>query len=308
MNFERDMELAIKSDIDELMTDVFGANGYSINVAARLNYDDVKVTDTQYIPVDENNTGVLGHVNKEEEYIGQYAQGGVVGVTPNANQSPNYPEFDDLDEGDNYYYNKDERQYEVSNIVKEITGNGYKIDRLSVGVAIDNTEMTQNERDAIASMVAAAAGTEVENVAVYNTAFAISSIGDGTTWNKGDRFPTTPLDTYRNILLFVVIALGIILIGLLILSLFMSRSRKKKIRRRQEQALAAAQAAAAADVNSGGAEREMPQEYDFSIASLTEEAGKESRETILKREIAEFAQSSPEIVASIIRNLLREEN
>ena len=53
---------------------------------------------------------------------------------------------------------------------------------------------------------------------------------------------------------------------------------------------------------------EMPQEVDFNIASLTEEAGKESRETILKREIAEFAQSSPDIVASIIRNMLREES
>ena len=51
----------------------------------------------------------------------------------------------------------------------------------------------------------------------------------------------------------------------------------------------------------------VPEEIDFNIASLTEEAGKESRETILKREIADFTQNSPEIVAMIIKNMLREE-
>ena len=86
--------------------------------------------------------------------------------------------------------------------------------------------------------------------------------------------------------------------------------RKRKIRRRQEQALAAAQAAAAESSYSGAGATagETPQEVDFNIASLTEEAGKDSRETILKREIAEFANTNPEIVASIIKNLLRDEN
>ena len=85
--------------------------------------------------------------------------------------------------------------------------------------------------------------------------------------------------------------------------------RKRKIRRRQEQALAAAQAAASESSFSGAATMgEAPQEVDFNIASLTEEAGKDSRETILKREIAEFANTNPEIVASIIKNLLRDEN
>ena len=54
-------------------------------------------------------------------------------------------------------------------------------------------------------------------------------------------------------------------------------------------------------------EPQVPEEIDFNIASLTEEAGKESRETILKREIADFTQNSPEIVAMIIKNMLREE-
>ena len=152
-------------------------------------------------------------------------------------------------------------------------------------------------------MVANSAGTTRDKVTVYNTVFPVGNGNQGG--NSGVIINTSPVDSWRNALLMLVIALGVILVILLIVSLFMSKSRKKKIRRRQELALAAAQAAAENDLNR--AEREAPQEVDFNIASLTQEAGKESRETILKREIAEFARTSPEIVASIIRNMLRED-
>lgn len=307
LQFQHEMETAIKQSIDAMMTKIWGKNGYALNVSASLNFDDVEKTDTYYYPSGDGNTGVLNHDQYIKESINGAVAGGLVGVTPNGDQSPEYPTLDDLDEGEDFYYEKNERQFDVSNVITKIKGDGYKIDKLSVGVAINSAEMTQLERDYVASMVADAVGAEVDNVTVYNTPFALTGTG-GTTVGVGDEgIFTRPFDTYRNVLLIVVIALGIILIALLILSLCMSRSRKKKIRRRQEQALAAAQAAAAADVYNGGAEREMPQDIDFNIASLTEEAGKESRETILKREIADFAKTSPEIVASIIKNMLREE-
>ena len=307
LQFQHEMETAIKQSIDAMMTKIWGKNGYALNVSASLNFDDVEKTDTYYYPSGDGNTGVLNHDQYIKESINGAVAGGLVGVTPNGDQSPEYPTLDDLDEGEVFYSEKTERQFDVSNVITKIKGDGYKIDKLSVGVAINTAEMTQLERDYVASMVADAVGAEVDNVTVYNTPFALTGTG-GTTVGVGDEgIFTRPFDTYRNVLLIVVIALGIILIALLILSLCMSRSRKKKIRRRQEQALAAAQAAAAADVYNGGAEREMPQDIDFNIASLTEEAGKESRETILKREIADFAKTSPEIVASIIKNMLREE-
>lgn len=307
LKFQHEMEAAIKQNIDSMMTDIWGKNGYTLNVAATLNFDDVEKTDTYYYPSGDDNTGVLDRDKYHKEYIDGSAAGGLVGVTPNGDQSPEYPELDDLDENERYYYELNERQFDVSNVITKIKGDGYKIDKLSVGVCINTSEMTQLDRDYVASMVANAVGAEVDNVTVYNTVFALDGTG-GTTIGSGDRDRIiTPFDTYRNVMLIVVITLGVILIALLIISLCTSRSRKKKIRRRQEQAIAAAQAAAAADTYNGGGDREMPQEVDFNIASLTQEAGKESRETILKREIADFAKTSPEIVASIIKNMLRED-
>ncbi len=306
LKFQREMQAAIKDDLDEWLTKIYGENGYAINVSALLNYDQMTTSKDEYFPVDENNTGVTNHEIHVTEGGTLDANGNIVGVTPNADASPDYPTVEGLEDGQSYYYKKDELQYDVTNIKTEIIKDGYSIDNLSVAVMLNTNSLTQAEREAIQDLVANAAGTDVANVSVFNTTFALKNNG-GTTAN-GDflDITTRPVDTYRNMLLYIVVGLGILLILLLIISLFMSRSRKKKIRHRQEQALAAA-AAANAGAAPAAADQETPEEVDFNIASLTEEANKDSRETILKREIAEFSNTNPEIVASIIKNMLREE-
>ena len=306
--FQRDMQMAIKNALDDQLTKMYGENGYAINVSAILDFDPKRVVSTEYVPVDKNNTGVLEHKNEVETNTTLNNANGLVGTTPNADLSPDYPTVNGTDDGQTYYYKKNEEQYDVTNIKTTTERDGYKIEKLSVGVGINATNMTAAEKESIASMVAASAGTTVDNVSVHNTAFALTTNNGTNGIGSNNGVIITPTDKNRNLLIILVIVLGVVLIGLLIASLLMNRSRKMKIKRRQEQALAAAQAAAAEGGNRVGDSPEQPQEVDFNIASLTEEAGKESRETILKREIAEFAKSSPEIVASIISNMLREEN
>lgn len=303
MDFQRSMREALMSDLKGFLEPIYGANGYSVSIGAWLNYDAKKTESTEYIPIEGANTGVLEQEDKVNWYNSLNNTGGIPGVTTNGDQSPDYPTLDGLEDGQAYYYNKDQRQYDVSNIKTTIEKDGYEIDKLTVGVAVNTNSITEADRQAIESVVMNAVAAT--SVSVIATPFALPST-PGTSSNRG--IFTQPVDPYRNMLLFLVIALGVILIALLIISLCMGHSRKKKIRRRQEQALIAAQSAAE-DINSGiGMEREAPEEVDFNIASLTEEAGKDSRETILKREIAEFARTSPDIVASIIKNMLRDES
>lgn len=309
LQFLSELQNAITGELRDSLATVYGDKNYTVNVSATLNYDAKKVESTEYVPVDGTNTGVLDHDQHVIAYDRLDTSGNVIGTTPNADLSPDYPTIEGLVDGQDYYYRKDENQYDVTNIKTTIEKDGYSIDRLTVGVAINRTNLTDGERDQIREWVAAAAGTDIANVAVHNEAFALTT-NNGTTVGDGSLgIYTRPVDTFRNTLLFVVIGLGVLLVLLLIASLFVSKSRKRKIRRRQELALAAAQASGG-DGYSGNAQNtaETPQEVDFNIASLTEEAGKDSRETILKREIADFAKTNPEIVASIIKNMLRDEN
>ena len=278
LEFEQEFVQVLKDGLGDMFTKMYGEDGFAFNVSARLNYDSRNTESTQYTPAEGTDHGVKDHEDKVTWGGALDEDGGIVGVTPNADLSPDYPTYTGLEDGQNYYYNKEEIQYSVSNVKETVTKDGYSIDSLSVGLVVNQTNMTQGERDALH--------------------------GDGNL-----QIITPPVDTFRNTLLYVVVGLGIVLILLLVMTLMMSHSRKKKIRRRQEAAFAAAaqsgqtQAAAGATAQ----EQESPEEVDFNIASLTEEAAKESRETILKREISDFSKTNPEIVAQIIKNMMKAE-
>lgn len=304
LSFENSYRQAIMSSLKSFFDTAFGDGNYSVNVTARLNYDAQKSKDTYYYTDNDENKGVLEHENHVREGATLDENGNVIGVTPNGDLSPDYPTIADIEDGEGYYYGKDEMQYDVSSLVTEIEKDGYAIESLTAALMLNTNTLTIAEREAYSDILAKAVGTSIDNVSVFNTVFPLPGGGGSTSENR------TPIyingqDGYRNLLLYVVIVLGVLLILLLILSLFMSKSRKRKIRRRQEAALAAA--AGGGTLGMTAQEPQVPEEIDFNIASLTEEAGKESRETILKREIADFTQNSPEIVAMIVKNMLREE-
>lgn len=307
LEFEREFVQVLKDGLGEMFTKIYGENGYAFNVSARLNYDAKDVESTQYEPVEGTNAGVINHQDQVNEGGRLDEDGGVVGVTPNADTSPDYPTITGLEDGQTFYYNKNEIQYSVSNIKETVKKDGYSIDALTVGLVVNQTNMTQAEREALQSIVANAAGTTVDYVSVYNLPFSLDGSNGGVNGDSNVQIITPRVDTFRDVLLYVVVGLGILLLLLLVLTLFMGHSRKKKIRRRQEAAFAAAaQSGASASGGATAQEPEQPEEVDFNIASLTEEAAKESRETILKREISDFSKTNPEIVAQIIKNMMKD--
>ena len=310
LEFEQEFVQVLKDGLGDMFTKMYGEDGFAFNVSARLNYDSRNTESTQYTPAEGTDHGVKDHEDKVTWGGALDEDGGIVGVTPNADLSPDYPTYTGLEDGQNYYYNKEEIQYSVSNVKETVTKDGYSIDSLSVGLVVNQTNMTQGERDALQAIVANAAGTTVDLVSVYNIPFALSATNNGGANGDGNlQIITPPVDTFRNTLLYVVVGLGIVLILLLVMTLMMSHSRKKKISRRQEAAFAAAAQSGQTQTAAGATaqEQESPEEVDFNIASLTEEAAKESRETILKREISDFSKTNPEIVAQIIKNMMKAE-
>lgn len=306
LEFEREFVQVLKDGLGEMFTKMYGENGFAFNVSARLNYDAKDVESTQYQPVDGTNAGVINHQDQVNEGGKLDEDGGVVGVTPNADTSPDYPTITGFEDGQTFYYNKNEIQYSVSNIKETVKKDGYSIDALTVGLVVNQTNMTQAEREALQSIVANAAGTTLDYVSVYNLPFSLDGTNPGVSGDGNVQIITPRVDTFRDVLLYVVVGLGVLLLILLVVTLFMGHSRKKKIRRRQEAAFAAAAQGGAAAGGANAQEPEQPEEVDFNIASLTEEAAKESRETILKREISDFSKTNPEIVAQIIKNMMKD--
>lgn len=306
LEFEQEFVQVLKDGLGDMLSKIYGEDGYAFNVAARLDYDAKDVESTQYEPVEGTDAGVKNHEEQISEGGILDAQEGIVGVTANGDVSPDYPTYNGLEDGQSFYYNKNEIQYSVSNIKETIKKDGYDIESLSVGLVVNQTNMTEAEREALQGIIANAAGTTVDYVSVYNLPFALGSSGSVNGDGSSTLIVTPPVDTFRNTLLYIVVGLGIVLILLLIMTLMMGHARKKKIRRRQEAAYAAAAQGGSTLMGATSQESESPEEMDFNIASLTEEAARESRETILKREISDFSKTNPEIVAQIIRNMMKD--
>lgn len=301
LDFQQTIQGSVFSSVDKMLNKMYGPNGYTLGVDVKVNFDGKDGELVQYTPTPGTNTGVEESRDIVDSRTDLNNVGNLVGDTPNADLSPDYPTLIDDGDHEGYHFYKNQVRYLVSYYKEVFKKDGYSLDNVSLGVGINTDQMSETDKEELAAVLADVAGTTVDKVHIVATPFVIPANSEK---NPPFNIPTRPYDPYRSLLLMLVIALGIILVILLIASLFISKSRKKKIRRRQELAFAAAQAAAESNI---AFENEAPEEVDFNITSLTEEAGRESRETILKREIAEFARTSPDIVASIIRNMLRDE-
>ena len=164
---------------------------------------------------------------------------------------------------------------------------------------IDRNEMENAEIDRIASSVAMAAGTNLEDVAITNMAFYPDGIApDPGLIPSGD-------DALTKLMFYIAAVFAAIILSILLFLTFTRKSRKKKRLRAKQEMLVAEAAGENGEVEGFF---NMPPEVKYNIPSLTEEAKKDSKETVLKREIGEFARTSPEIAAQLIRGWLKEDD
>lgn len=112
------------------------------------------------------------------------------------------------------------------------------------------------------------AGTTLDYVSVYNLPFSLDGTNPGVSGDGNVQIITPRVDTFRDVLLYVVVGLGVLLLILLVVTLFMGHSRKKKIRRRQEAAFAAAAQGGAAAGGRTHRSRNSPRKWTSTLQAL----------------------------------------
>ncbi len=296
--FKNQYEETVKSGILQLLTPVFGDEKVKVVVNAALNYDKKITEDTQYTP----SVGEDGMVESEEKtgaIGGNNPEGGLVGVDPNADDIPDYSTIGEIGSDEYYYEFSKSTRYLVNTNKTQIEKQGFSVDKLNVSVMIDRNEMEDAEIDRIASSVAMAAGTNPEDVAITNMAFYPDGVApDPGLMPSGD-------DALMRLMFYIAAVFAAVILSILLFLTFTRKSRKKKRLRAKQEMLVAEAAGENGEVEGFF---NVPEEVKYNIPSLTEEAKKDSKETVLKREIGEFARTSPEIAAQLIRGWLKEDD
>ena len=300
LNFQEQMQNLLKSQLDETLRKLY--KDYTINVNVKLNYDNSKSEYTIYTPsIAEDGTsgGMIQSSTKNEGWGGIGSLSGVVGTTSNSDISPNYPTIEGDGDNEYYYQNSITVNRLVNTEIRQLEKNGYSVDKITAAITVDQINMLEADKEQLREVIAFAIGTDIANVTVANYPFVINggnSSNGGNNIIRGGNVDWT---------VYIIILLGLVVLALLIVAILTGNAKKKK-RARAKAKAAAAQAAAQAAQESAALSFEpqtQPAE-EFNIQHL-DDYDDASKSAVLKKEIKEFSHTNPDVVAQLIRSMMK---
>jgi flagellar M-ring protein FliF len=300
--FQRTMENRLRASVEELLSGT--VRDFRVAVNVRLNFSEWERQTLEYEGVNIDEAGFQhGVVDFEEKLVAWNAidiDGGLVGTTTNADISPDYPTWIGGEGNEAYFERSEYTKYLVNEYNTFARSNGFDVEMINVAVQIDEGVLSQDQIDEYRMLLANTVGTSVEYVSVRPTNFLLEA--PTPTPGVGGASPV------RNMLIFIIISLGALLIILFMLAIMSSGSKKRRMIKARASAYAGA-TPTFDDVSMGGFNTfETPQEEEqeqIKLQSLLGGEG-ETRDALLKNEIREFAKTNPDIVAQLIRTWIRE--
>jgi flagellar biosynthesis/type III secretory pathway M-ring protein FliF/YscJ len=247
----------------------------------------------------DDNTGVISQQNSADASGNTTADGNVAGEEPNTEQ---YPEGIDAGNGGNWTDNSASIDYLVDVYRSQVVKDGYTINGLSIAVAIYTDFLSPAQLDALTTMIANAAGVDPEIAA------QVVSVA-----NFAPFIPEEALEEEQPPFFFgltvnhLIVAAAILVILIIIMTMFMllRNVSHKKRQKAFEKKIMDSGHFDMSDVTPNEIEKTLfmlnKDKPEAEIPSLLDD-GVETKEIIIRKEIANFARHSPEIVAALLRN------
>lgn len=289
-------ESNIKEKLLGMLDQIYGEGNANVVVNADIDYSKVSTVTNNYT------SGVASIVtgSSEVSYEGSSIPEGVTGVS---GTQPAYP--DNEDSTTNAYNSKESTttSYAVGSIQEAVSRVGGKLNKLTVAIVLNNNNPIAATTDAAAlqTTIAAAAGTTADNVSIQQMAFSSEMPPEVVSQPKF----TLPMGISVNgQVIYVIIAGLLIIIALICLLIVLLHNRKKKREMREREALEEAQALEEQEKEAEGKIAEGAK-GNLPIKSI-EETINEGRDNTYKKQIEDFADNKPELVAQILKNWLKD--
>ncbi|MCL1788725.1 MAG: hypothetical protein FWG33_00020 [Oscillospiraceae bacterium] len=287
---------AYEARLNPLLSAAFGENGHYLSVNVDVDFsEEHEVLDEEFTPIEGLDGGIIRKIQEKAAAGGVALEGGPIGTFVNSDIGPDYPTFPDVEAGGEFYLDwAREVDYEINRRVETYKDTGLRIKNRTASLVVNSEPMTPAELEVWEGIVANATGAT--QVQVVTRVFPI---------------PPTPIEPSgsifsnmtRSILIWIIIALGVLLVILFVLAITTSGSKKRRLIRNRGLPLAAD--GAGGYLTDDSFQPLPPQEEGFELQSLLEE--NDTKDVVLKREIKEFSKSNPEIIAQLIRTWLRDD-
>lgn len=300
LKFKTDLENQIKQKIEALLIPAYGEDGFSAAVNMVLDFDKKVSENTVYTPSTDDDRGMLQHTDAEQASGNTVVDGGVMGVETNADDT--YPEGTTGGNGQ-WTENSVSNTYLVNTYKEQVERAGFVIDGLSISVIIYTDYLPDTTRQ---ELVRAVGNAGTVNPELFDQVVTVTNL------QKYEEDPGIEAQTYLfGLTLSQLIILGAILLGILIILIIVLASissKNKKKRKHFEQTLLEQHAPADGEPlveNFFSLANETGDRFD--IPSLNSDDGVETKSAVIRRELAEFAHHSPDIIAQLLRSWMREE-
>ncbi|MCL1903650.1 MAG: hypothetical protein FWF94_04450 [Oscillospiraceae bacterium] len=287
---------AYEERLNPLLTAAFGEKGHYLSVNVDVDFSDNHETlIEEFTPIEGLDGGIIRKIQEKAAAGGVALEGGPIGTFVNSNIGPDYPTIPEVEAGGEFYleWGRD-IDYEINRRVDTYLDTGLRIKNRTASLVVNSEPMTPAEIEVWEGIVANATGaTQVQVVAKV---FPLDP-------NPIDPGPRGFADMTRSILIWIIIALGVLLVILFILAITTSGSKKKRLIR--NRGVPVIIDGAGGYLTDDAFQPLPPQEEGFELQSLLEE--NDTKDVVLKREIKEFSKSNPEIIAQLIRTWLRDD-
>lgn len=294
LDFEAKVEEKLENKIKNVLALAYAPSQLRISATVVIDYDKMITEDFQYEP-QENGQGVVEHFSESRSATGGTGAGGVAGEENNTD-IPTYGAQAGpggaVGSGD-YSQNVD---YLVGYIKKQIEKDNVKLQKATVAITVNDDNLTEVKREQLIAAASKAANIAPEDIVV-------SSFQQVEAAKKADDGSTVPVqgNVLEGIDIRILIA-GVAAAVLLFLIMLFAVIRKRRKNHKEDQEL----------FNSF--EGAMEEEQDKFNQEATQEEIKHAiknmpalQQSAPVMQIRAFADTNPEIIASMIRSWLKEE-
>ncbi|MEM1485252.1 flagellar basal-body MS-ring/collar protein FliF [Oscillospiraceae bacterium PP1C4] len=293
LEYEKQVQKQIEDNVKRLLAPKYGADGVTVVAKVTLDYDKTVTESKELVPLDNGN-GVKTHHDEKYTLNGEVPAASLVGEQNNTDV-PVYANSQDTSSTGGTTDYQQNTDYDISYIMTQIEKGQAVLKKASVSVVVNDAAFDNQRKDLLVDLISKSVDIDPSSISVTNLDFTEEKTAQ----------TSAPADFFKdNKMIIAAAGAGLLLIIIIIFLILMALRRRSK---KKEDELAHGELEQEM-LNAELLRKNTQEEIEQHKKLLKETAqAKDSKENAITNEIRDFAKDNPEITASLIRSMLKED-
>lgn len=297
LEYEKLIQKQIEDNIKRLLAPKYGPDGVIAVAKVTLDYDKTVIENNEKVPT-KDGAGIKTHDERDFALSSEVALGGIAGEQNNTDTPaaagdattplPGYANALPGDGTTGVTKYRDSNDYESSYVLTQIEKGQAVLKSATVAVVVNDANFDTQKQELLTDLISKSVNVDKTSISVSNLDFTNTEVTTGTT-PGGLPFGLTPT-------VLIIAGAGLLALLLVIISIIIAMRRRAKRRAEEE------------DAESENQLKSLQKEIEAHKQTLKDNAmDANNKENAIVNEVRDFAKTNPEITASLIRTMLKED-